>query len=351
MNKIRVALISALLAPAGAMAAGDDVKLNVGGFVWGDAGFGDRYSSSDDDRIGVFKAAVTMSPEYKNTRAVLVLGADDMFGGNAGQNGASSTGDIKAQEVFAGIKWDLLGGSLDTTIGKQPLLFGLKPNGWVGDRSISFGLEYGGAGGVNVSGQVQTAIIADWSWGGSSGGSAVSSIGSDGSWSIRFGMFDTDVSPNSGSDGGSSMTDNWMIQARGDDLLGLGIYGNVGYEQRDVLGSSEGIISVGAGWQFGMFDLSLEYQGIDEALTNLVPGTGDETQIIAEATANINEAWLVYLDYATADKMDVDTVRLGTTWMYNDHVDFTAEYSDDSYASNMSALDGSSIDFRMAFSF
>jgi len=338
MNKIRVALISALLVPAGAMAAGDDVKLNVGGFIWADAGFGDRYESSDDDRLGVFKTAVTISPEYKNTRGVLVLGADDIFGEDAGSNGSNS-GDFKAQEAFVGIKWDALGGSLDVTAGKQPILFGLKPNGWVGDRSITFGPEFGGANGTNVSGQVQTAIIADWSFGADSGGSMVSSVGPEGVWVFRFGAFDTD--------GDTSITDNWFGQVRAENLLGTGIYGSVGYEQVDVAGSSESIISVGAGWRWDKLDLSLEYQGIDQ---NIVSGLADdETQFIAEATYNINQDWSVYVDYAVQDEAETDSIRVGGTWMYNQHVDFTMEYSDDSY--DIGAFDGSSIDLRMAFSF
>jgi hypothetical protein len=345
MNKIRVALISALLAPAGAMAAGDDVKLNVGGFIWADAGFGDRYDNSDDDRLGVFKTAVTLSPEYKNTRGVLVLGSDNLFGQDQFSTGNDSgdNGDIKAQEAFVGIKWNALGGELDVTAGKQPILFGLKPNGWVGDRSITFGPEFGGAGGLNVSGQVQTAIIADWSFGADSGGSMVSSVGPEGVWVFRFGAFDTDDGDVAG---GTSITDNWFGQVRAENLLGTGIYGSAGYEQVDVAGSSESIISVGAGWRWDKLDLSLEYQAIDMALAGTLD---DETQFIAEATYNINQNWSAYVDYAVQDEADTDSIRVGTTWMYNEHVDFTAEYSDDSY--DIGALDGSSIDFRMAFSF
>jgi hypothetical protein len=325
--------------------AADDLELNIGGFIWGNLGFGDRYEDSDDDAVGVQKAAVTVSPEYKNTRGVLVLGVDDLFNENQFSDGSDDDSNIEAKEAFVGIKFDLLGGSLDTTIGKQPLLFGLKPNGWVGDRSIQFGLEFGGADGVNVSGQVQSAFILDWSWGGDSGSSFGSSVGGDGSVSIRFGLFDTD-------DGdalaGTAITDNWFLQVRADDLFGTGLYGNAGYEQVDVAGSSEGIISVGAGWMIAMFDLSLEYQGLDQ---NAVAGVADdETQIIAEVTANISDSWNVYLDYATADEKDVDTTRFGTTWSYNDHTDFTAEYSKDKYSAT-GMDDDDSIDLRVAFNF
>ena len=343
MNKFRVALISALLAPAGAMAAGDDVELNVGGFIWGDVGFGDRYDGSGDDSLNIEKAAVSISPEYKNTRAVVVLGVDNIQNGTSNSNGGNGD-EIGAVEAFAGIKWDLMGGSLDLTVGKQPLLFGLKPNGWVGDHTINQGLEYGSGNGVfgpgvNVSGQVATSAIVDWSWGGSSGGSAVSSVGSDGSWSIRFGFAD-------GIDAESKITDNWLLQVRGDDLFGMGLYGNAGYEQVDIGGSSEGIISVGAGWAFDRFDLSLEYQGIDQ---NLVGTAGDETQIIAEAMFNLNETWSFYLDYATSDERDFDTTRLGAVWNYNDNFYFQLEYADDS--SDINAEDVNSIDLRLAFNF
>jgi len=356
MNKCRVALLSALLASTGATAA-DDLELNIGGFVWGEVGFGDRYDNSDDDRLGVSKVALTLSPEYKNTRAVIVLGADGLFNEEHFSDGGASNNDAEFKEAFVGIKVDLAGGVFDTTMGKQPLLFGLKPNGWVGDRSIQSGYEFGGAGGVNISGQVQTAIIADWSWGGDGSGSAVSSIGSDGSWSIRFGLFDTDE--DGPGDEASSITDNFILQIRGDNLFGTGLYGSAGYQQnyQEISDDEEGIISVGAGWNFGMFDLSLEYQGIDQAIVeewNGLPlGTldDDETVIIAEATFNLNEQWSFYADYATADEADVDTIRVGADFMYNEHMSFIIEYSDDSYATSASALDTDSIDLRAAFSF
>jgi hypothetical protein len=319
-----------MLASTGAYAA-DDVDLNIGGFIWGDIGFGDRYDTSDDDSMGVSKAAVSLSPEYKNTRGVVVLGVDNIF--NDGDDD-----DVEMQEVFIGVKTDLLGGTLDTTLGKQPLLFGLKPNGWVGDRSIQQGLEFGGAGGIGVSGQVSNSLILDWSWGGGQG-SMGSSVGSDGTISIRAGLFDSDM-------GDTSVTDSWILQVRADDLFGTGLYGNAGYEQIDVGGSSEGIISVGAGWNLGMFDLSLEYQGIDQAIA----GTADdETQIIAEAGFNLNEQWFFYVDYATSDEADTDTIRIGGMYHLNEHLDMWAEYSDDSF--DVSAADTDSIDLRLAFNF
>jgi len=344
MNKFRVALISALLVPAGVMAADvdlsavdlNDVKLNVSGFMWADVGFGDRYDGSDDDQVSIKKTALSIAPEYKNTRAELTLGVDNLLSDDPGSNGADD--DINAVEAFIGINWDLAGGKFDLTVGKQPLLFGLKPNGWVGDHSVNQGLEYGsgnGAGGpgVNVSGQVQTGAIADWSFGGGSG-----VVGPDGSWSVRFGMFD--------GDGDSSLTDNWLLQARVEDFLGLAVYGNAGYQQIDVGGSSDNIISVGAGWIINQFDLSLEYQGIDRGIA----GTADdETQIIAEAMWNFNETMSFYLDFATSDERSFDTTRLGALWNYNEHFYFQLEYANDS--SDINAEDVNSIDLRLAFDF
>jgi len=333
MSKFRVALICAFLVPVGAMAADDmsDVKLNVGGFIWGDVGFGDRYDGSDDDQVNIEKAAVSVSPEYKNTRASIMFGVDNILSDDPGSNGSND--DIEAVEAFVGIYWDLAGGKLDLTVGKQGLLFGLKPNGWVGDHSVNQGLEYGSGNGaagpgINVSGQVQTSVIVDWSL----------DENSNDSWSVRAGLFD--------GTGDTSMTDNWFIQGRTDNLLGTGVYGNVGYEQVDVGGSSEGIISIGAGMVIAKFDLSLEYQGIDQAIAGTA---GDETQIIAEAMWNYNEDWSFYLDYATSDELDFDTTRLGAVWDYNEHFYFQLEYANDS--SNINALDVNSIDLRLAFTF
>ena len=332
MNKCRVALLSALLASTGAKAAGD-VDLNIGGFVWGDVGFGDRYDASDDDQVKVAKAAISISPEYENVRAVAILGVDNALNGSG-----SDSADF--QEIFVGLKTDLLGGTLDTTIGKQPVLFGLKPNGWVGDRSVVDGLEYGVAGGINVSGLVATSVIFDWSFGGGGSGSSGSSIGDDGSWSVRGGFAEGGVD--------TGLSDTYFVQFRGDDLFGTGIYGNAGFASVDGgTGFAEGdVISVGAGIMIGQFDISLEYQGIEDTIA----GTADdETQIIAEATFNLNEQWAFYADYATADEADVDTLRVGTSYAYNDHVTGWLEYADDS--TNFAATDVSSVEARIAFSF
>lgn len=366
MNKCRVALLCALLAPAGAMAAGD-VDLNIGGFIWGQVGFGDRYDGpdGDDDQLGVSKAALTVSPEYMNTRGVVVLGVDDLFNeehfsnGNAGSNQGNNDGDIQMKEAFIGIKFDVAGGELDVTLGKQPLLFGLKPNGWVGDRPIQDGLEFGGADGLNVSGQVQTALIANWTFGSDAGGSSASSLGADGTWSFRLGLFDTDEYLGGGAQNGSTVTDNWIIQARGDNFFGTGLYGSLGYERlfQENVNSEEGLISVGIGWSAGDLwqngggvDVSLEYQDIDSAIAQ-TPNNKDETQLIAEVSVDVMTGLIGYLEYATADELDADTIRLGAIWTYNDHVDFMAEYAKDKFSSASGQPDDDSFDLRAAFSF
>ena len=350
MNKCRVALLSAMLASTGAFAADGDLELNIGGFVWGDVGFGDRYDGSDDDQAGVSKAAITVSPEYGNTRAVVVLGADNIFNDDHFNDGSGS-GDTEFKEVFVGIKFDLAGGTFDTTLGKQPLLFGLKPNGWVGDRSIQSGLEFGGGtttwDGMNTSGQVVTGLLFDWSWGGGGSGSAASSVGSDGTVSVRFGFFDT--SEDGPGDDASTLGENYILQIRADDLFGTGVYGVAGYEgvYQGATDDTETLYTLGLGWEFNMFDLSLEYQSIAEEIM----GTADdETLIIAEATFNLNEQWAFYVDYATADESEVDTLRVGAIYSYNDHLDFVIEYSDDTDDIDPNA-EVDSIDLRAAFSF
>ncbi len=315
MNKLHIVLLSALIAPVGAMGA--DLDLELGGFIWADVGTGDRYDGSDDDQTGISKAAVTVSTSVDNVTAGMTLGVDGMTNESLGSNGSNT--DLGVQEAWIAFDFDLA----DITIGKQALGFGLKPAGWVGGRPINDGEEFGGAGGANVSGQVVTGIAADFA--------LPFDLG------LRAAIFD---SVDSGAD--SSMADNFMFQVRSDGLFGTGIYGSAGYEETALAGDMDiDVTSIGIGYDFGVADISVESQSAD------VDGADADTTIYA-ASIPLNEQAGIYIDYADGETSE--TLRVGLNYSYNDNVDFIVEYADDEYDAG-AGDDVDSIDLRIALSF
>jgi len=310
MNKLHAVLLGALVAPVGAIGA--DLDLELGGFVWADVGTGDRYDASDDDQTGISKAGITVSTSVDNVSAGLTLGVDGMINEPVGSNGSGDDLEVKEAWIAFDLDW------ADVTIGKQALGFGLKPAGWVGGRPINDGLEFGGSGGLNISGQVVTGIAADFALG---------------DFTVRAAMFDN---VDSGSD--DSMTDNFMLQLRSDGLFGTGIYASAGYEE--TAGNTE-ITSVGAGYDFGFADLSIEAQDFES-------DAGDTDFVIFGAGIPLSDSTGLYIDYATGDDL-ADSTRIGLTHAYNDNVDVILEYSDDDY--DAAGPDTDSIDLRIALSF
>jgi hypothetical protein len=208
MNKAMIAVVAIAAsgtAFAGGHTGGDSgLDLELGGFIWADVGTGDRYDGSDDDQTGISKAAVTVSTSVDNVTAGMTLGVDNAINSDLGSNGSDGD-DIEVKEAWIAFDFDIA----DITIGKQALGFGLKPAGWVGGRPINDGLEFGGALDLNQSGQVVTGIAADFALGANLG--------------LRAAIFDSE---DSGAD--NSMTDNFMLQLRSDDLFGTGIYASLG---------------------------------------------------------------------------------------------------------------------------
>ncbi len=311
-----------------------EVTLNFGGFIRGDVGFGDRYGDSEeDDRIGVSRSAFAILPEYKNVKGTFVVGTEITSSNFLGNDGAGTEdGDVDIKDVFITIE-DFLADGLDVRIGAQPLLIGLKPEGYPGDHSIQGSVEYGAGGAFAVSYQPGTALTANYSFNSNN--------------VLRVGIFDQKDFINTGVDQeGSSLSDNVFVQWTSNDLFGSGIYANAFFEDRYTTATddSESIYGFGVGIKQGIFDLSVELVNLDENIM----GTGDdETYIIAETMFQLNDVTSIYLDYADADELDITTTRIGLDYQYNKFTRFSLEYADDELAND----DIDSFDIRVALEY
>ena len=308
-------------------------ELNFSGWVRADYGTGDRYSeASGEDQLGVSQAALVANWKYDNVEAVVVLGATNLTEGG-------SDGDVGIKDAF--VVWhDIFGNNVDLSVGVQPLLFGLKSNGFPNDRSLQGSIEFGGAGGFAVSQQAGPSIIF------------TAPMGEN--FNLRAGLFDTSSSTAEyfentglGNIDGSSLTDNYFLQFTLGNKTEKGFYGVLGFEGRYVGGATndtQDILDIGFGYNFGQFDISLEHIQLDNQITNTI---GDESYTVLETTYTHGNNWY-YIDYSEADEIDVSTLRAGFGHNINKHFSFRVEYSKDDH--NLNNNDVDSIDFRLTFS-
>ena len=310
--------------------------MTIGGWIRADYGTGDRYDEADgEDNLGVSQAALLGKWVKENVEAILVVG-----GTNLTADDDPDDGDIGIKDAF--IVWREMGGSrLTLSAGVQPLLFGLKANGFPGDRSLQPSIEFGGAGGFAVSQQAGPSVILSYQ--------PRDVVG------FRFGAFDTSESTAEyfamsglGRIDGSSISKNYFAEVE----LGRrekGLYGSVGYAARYVgaeIDSSEPILSAGIGFRGARFDLSLEAQQLDQALTRTLD---DELYSIAELTIYPTDTVRLYFDYGSADELDVETLRAGVKVSILENFLFVAEYSQDQFG--LTDIDVDSVDLRLEFSY
>jgi hypothetical protein len=305
----------------------DEIPIELSGFLRVDYGAGDRYDGvSGSDRFGVSKAALAGTATFENTSATLVLGTGDLSGNTAGD----FNGDVFVADAFitsknvGGTKWTL-------SAGLRPILFGLKPNGFPGDRSLQGSIEYGGAGQFAVSNQAGAAVVATYP--------IFEGV------TFEAGLFDSDAGQLAPPDG-SNIVDNNFAQVRFANIAGSNFYGVLGAERRYVgaTNSSEPILDAGIGWAQGMFDISAEYVSLDQAIT----GTpGDESYIIIEGSVSPWDNVKFYADWAQAEEADINTARLGGVFGINRMLNFQLEYSRD----DGPLSDTDSVDARIAADF
>jgi hypothetical protein len=306
----------------------DELDLSIGGFIRADYGNGDRYPDSQgNDRLGVTKAALAVTSTYQNVKGVFVSGTEV-----TSEADGTTNGDVDIKDAFIVIS-KLGGSAINLSVGAQPLLFGLKPNGYPDDHTIQGSVEYGAGGGLAVARQAGPSIIVD---------------ADIGSVNLRGGFFDLDSGTSDAlSTNGSSLTDNFFVQAYAKDIGGSGFYGVVGFESIYVNAQNDGetITSVGFGWKNSKFDISAERITLDKAINSTID---EESYTVVEAGFKVAEGFNVYADYSTADEAQFDTIRTGVNYDYNKHTSFTVEYSKDSFEFGE---DFDSIDIRVAINF
>lgn len=333
---VLLALTVSLVLSHWVAAQGQSGDLSFEGWIWAEYGRGDRYPESQgEDRLGFSEAALRAKYRNQNFEAVLLLGGVFFTGDDPGNI------DFNVQDAF--VVWhEIGGGRFSLRAGAQPLLFGLKPEGFPGDRSLQPSLEYGGAGGFAVSQQAGPSIVLSYDLG---------DIGE-----FTAGAFDTSASTadyfrRTGLGGieGSSLEKNYFGQLRIDRLGVDGLYGVVGWEQRyvgDSVNSSEPIFDVGLGYGNDFFDLSLELIDLDETIT----GTADsDTYTIAELTITPNEDLTLWADFGQSDESDLETIRVGVKVQILQPAAVHFEYSQDKLGAGSD--DVHSFDVRLALNF
>ena len=310
------------------------LQFGFGGFIRADSGFGDRYGDAhENDRIGISKAAFAILPKYENIEGVFVIGTE-----LTSLNDSNEDGDIDIKDAFIVVR-DFGFEGVDISAGAQPLLFGLKPNGYPGDRSLVATVEYGADGAFAVSNQAGAALVVNWAF--------------RDDMSVKVGVFDQKDYMDSGSVAAADATDgsdfvgNYFVQWRGDNLLESGLYAAAGFERRyvgDLINDNRSIWFAGLGWKNQKYDVSVEYISLDQAFGGTAK---DDAYIVAESTAILTDNWSLYADFGRADELDLKTYRLGSLYHYNEHLAVGLEYARDEFGTQN--ID--SMDVRVSFNY
>ncbi len=304
-----------------------ETDVTLSGWARLDYGIGeDRYGADQgDDHFGVSKAALVTQASHGNTELTAVLGttilSDEADGGSD---------DLAFKELFVTFS-EVAGSQLTLVGGLQPILFGLKPEGYERERTIVPSLNHGGAGGFAVSTQDALAVRA------------IHPIteGVD----IELAAFDTSETSGVSVDG-STIWSNGLAQVRV-DLEGF--YGAAGIEGVYVgaTDDTEAIYSAGLGFGNDVFDISGEWISLAKEITGTVD---DETYVVVEATVTPMEDLALILDWATADEADVDTIRAGVRYDINSNLEARVEYAGD-LIDTPGAKDIDSVDARLTFTY
>lgn len=225
------------------------------------------------------------------------------------------------------------------SIGAQPLLFGLKANGYPGDRTITPSLEF-----MSIFGQVGAGgTIASRSFAVSqqAGPSVKFTYNLDQKNRVVFGAFDTAERTSAARNSGSSVHQNLALYYKAEDFLGTAVQFFAGAMTRYIgkavdgttdIGVSRPIYDLGAGYSFGPFDLSLEAISVHKDFAGT---TDDEMLLIAETEFHFDERNSVYLDYGSAQKLEIKTLRAGVKHQIDKPLLFQAEFSQDTFEKGM----------------
>jgi hypothetical protein len=226
------------------------------------------------------------------------------------------------------------------SVGAQPLLFGLRPNGYPGDSSLQANIDYGAAGGFAVSQQAGPSIIGNYKF--------------TPDESLRFGAFDLAESNSANvttATNGSKIKDNLFLLWRGTNIANTGIYATAGAERiyvglaggpngglGPVVDGSKQIYSAGVGFKNEIINASAEYIHLN---ANIVNTASDERYIRAHVDVTPVPHWTAYADYSNGHEVGASTYRIGGVWQFRKHLGFAAEYSKDTYRSTNGVYAGS----------
>ena len=319
--------LSSMLAHAETTVSVDDVPVNLAfsGFVRADFGTGDRYPTGDgQERFGSSKNLLLLSATTEDVQAILDFGGTIFNDGiNNGSVGIKDAFIVVGANNKTGFSW---------SVGAQPLLFGLHPNGYPGDSSLQANIDYGADGGFAVSQQAGPAIIGNYRF--------------TTDESLRFGAFDLAESNSTNvttATNGSKIKDNLFLLWRGANIGNTGIYAPAGAERIYVglaggpiggvgplVDGTKTIFSGGVGFKNDFLNASVEYIHLD---ANIVDTGSDERYIRAHVDVSPAPHWTAYADYSNGHELGASTYRIGGAWQFRKHLGFTAEYSKDVYSS------------------
>jgi hypothetical protein len=316
----------------------DDVPVDLAfsGFVRADFGAGDRYPTAyGEERFGSSKDLLLLSATSEDVQAILDFGGT-IF--NDGVNNGSA--GIKDAFIVVGAN-NKTGFSF--SVGAQPLLFGLRPNGYPGDSSLQANIDYGADGGFAVSQQAGPAIIFNYKF-------------TPGE-SLRFGAFDLAESNSANvttATNGSKIKDNLFLLWRGDNIADTGLYATAGAERiyvglaggpnggiGPVVDGVKTIFSAGVGLKNDILNASVEYIHLDADIVNTEAA---EHYIRAHVEVTPIARWTAYADYSNGHELGASTYRIGANYQFRKHLVFTAEYSKDIYSSRNELYNGSGFD-------
>lgn len=328
-----------------------DFTVTLGGWARLDYQYGDRSGKDAGyDTLGISRASAQTTVSYDNWDLFMNIGATAVSSGG----GFDSNGVVVA-DLF--MNWNNVGGSnVLLRGGAQPMLFGLKPNGYDADRTVVGSIEYGAAGAFAVSNQANAALrfVAPFL---------------DEMVQLEGGLFDSSIntSPVTGKVRGSTIWQNAWGQIRVNKLGIDGLYAVAGVQGVYVgttgpaaapvrINKVRPIYDAGLGFDNGMFNVSVEYIHLHEDIVGsdqLVGGTagvqesGHESYLIAEAGAHFGDFEL-QADYSRGHRLKAHTGRFGLLYQLNPFVNMRVEYAHDFLANRN---DVESINARLTLSF
>lgn len=332
---ITLGVFTAAATLADAQVSVENVPIDLGfsGFVHADYGTGNRYSTAvGQDRLGVTKSLLLLTASTEDVQAILDFGGTVLTDSNvAPANGGNNVGIKDAYVVIGAGKPT----GFSFLAGAQPLLFGLRPNGYPSDSSLQGNIDYGAGGAFAVSQQAGPAVIGIYKF--------------TPDLSLRFGTFDlaqsNAINNTTPATNGSKLKDNFFILLRAKNLADTGLYGTLGGERiyvgasgflvglssTPVVDASRTIYSVGIGLKQSIFDVSVEYIHLAAAIVNT---QSDESYIRAHAEVQPLPRWTAYADYSNAHELGASTYRIGGAWQFRRHLGLTVEYSKDDFSAN-----------------